>query len=58
MKKINIALAGHTSVGKTSFIDTILFNIGAASAIGTVDEGRSLSDYDEEEIKRKISIKS
>jgi elongation factor G len=58
MKKINIALAGHTSVGKTSFIDTILFNIGAASAIGKVDEGRSLSDYDEEEIKRKISIKS
>ncbi len=58
MKKINIVLAGHTSVGKTSFIDTILFNIGAADTIGKVDEGRSLSDYDEEEIKRKISIKS
>jgi elongation factor G len=58
MKKINIALTGHTSVGKTSFIDTVLYNIGAAGSIGKVDEGRSLSDYDEEEIKRKISIKS
>jgi elongation factor G len=58
MKKINIALTGHTSVGKTSFIDTALYNIGAVSTIGKVDEGRSISDYDEEEIKRKISIKS
>ncbi len=58
MKKINIALTGHTSVGKTSFLDTLLYDIGAVSAIGKVDEGKSLSDYDEEEIKRKISIKS
>lgn len=58
MNKINIALAGHTSVGKTSFLDTILFNTGAADSIGKVDEGKSLSDYDEEEIKRKISIKT
>ncbi len=58
MKKVNIALAGHTSVGKTSFLDTVLFNIGAADSIGKVDDGKSLSDFDEEEIKRKISIKS
>ena len=58
MKKYNFALAGHTSVGKTSFIDTLLFDVGAADSIGKVDEGKSLSDYDEEEIKRKISIKS
>lgn len=58
MKKVNIALAGHTSVGKTSFLDTVLFNIGATGSIGKVDVGKSLSDFDEEEIKRKISIKS
>jgi len=58
MKKINVALTGHTSVGKTSFLDTLLYDLGAVSAIGKVDEGKSLSDYDEEEIKRKISIKS
>jgi elongation factor G len=58
MKKINIALTGHTSVGKTSFLDALLYDLGAVSTIGKVDEGKSLSDYDEEEIKRKISIKS
>jgi len=58
MKKINIALTGHTSVGKTSLLDTVLYNIGAVGSPGKVDEGKSLSDFDEEEIKRKISIKS
>jgi elongation factor G len=58
MKKINMALSGHTSVGKTSFLDTLLFDIGMVETIGKVDDGKSLSDYDEEEIKRKISIKS
>ena len=58
MEKINVALAGHTSVGKTLFCDTALYDIGAADSIGKVDEGKSLSDYDEEEIKRKISIHS
>jgi len=58
MKKINIALAGHTSVGKTSFLDTLLYDIGAVDVVGKVDDGKSLSDFDEEEIKRKISIKA
>jgi len=58
MKKINIALAGHTSVGKTTFTDTLLYNIGATDTLGRVDDGKSLSDFDEEEIKRKISIHS
>jgi len=58
MKKINIALTGHTSVGKTSFVDTLLWDLGAIDTLGKVDEGKSQSDYDEEEIKRKISIKS
>jgi len=58
MKKINIALTGHTSVGKTSFVDTMLWDIGAIDTLGKVDDGKSQSDYDEEEIKRKISIKS
>ncbi|MGQ9615676.1 MAG: elongation factor G [Spirochaetota bacterium] len=58
MKKINFAFTGHTSVGKTSLIDTLLYDTGAVDTIGRVDEGKSLSDYDEEEIKRKISIYS
>ncbi|MBN2325492.1 MAG: elongation factor G [Spirochaetes bacterium] len=58
MEKVNVVIAGHTSVGKTLFLDTALYDIGAADAIGKVDEGKSLSDYDEEEIKRKLSIHS
>lgn len=58
MKRINFALTGHTSVGKTSLLDTLLYDTGAVDTIGRVDEGKSLSDYDEEEIKRKISIYS
>jgi elongation factor G len=58
MEKINVALAGHTSVGKTLFLDTALYDIGAVDSIGKVDEGKSLSDYDEEEIKRRLSIHS
>ncbi len=58
MKQINFALTGHTSVGKTSFLDTLLYDAGAVDTIGRVNDGKSLSDYDEEEIKRKISINS
>ncbi|MFW6181602.1 MAG: GTP-binding protein, partial [Spirochaetota bacterium] len=58
MRHINIALAGHTSVGTTSFTDALLYDLGAAESLGSVDEGRSLSDYEEDEIKRKISIRS
>ena len=58
MEKINVALTGHTSVGKTLFLDTALYDIGAVDSIGKVDDGKSLSDFDEEEIKRKISIHS
>lgn len=58
MRKINIALTGHTSVGKTSFLDTALYDMGVTDTLGKVDDGKSLSDFDEEEIKRRISIKS
>jgi elongation factor G len=58
MRKINIALAGHTSVGTTAFTDALLYDTGAADTLGNVDEGKSLSDYEEDEIKRKLSIRS
>jgi len=58
MRKINIVLTGHTSVGKTSFLDTALYDMGVTDTLGKVDDGKSLSDFDEEEIKRRISIKS
>jgi elongation factor G len=52
----NIALVGHRAAGKTSLADALLFKAGAVDRRGSVDEGTSVSDYDEEEHKRKFSI--
>jgi elongation factor G len=52
----NIALVGHRAAGKTSLADALLFKAGALDRRGSVDEGTSVSDYDEEEHKRKFSI--
>ncbi|MCC7162752.1 MAG: elongation factor G [Anaerolineae bacterium] len=54
----NVALIGHSSSGKTSLAEALLFNTGAASRLGKVDEGNTVSDYDAEEQRRKISISS
>src|SRR5262249_3843457 len=52
----NVALAGHGNSGKTSLADALLFQAKAVDRRGSVDEGTSVSDYDEEEKKRKYSI--
>ncbi len=52
----NVVLVGHSSSGKTSLADALLFNTGAVTRLGKVDDGTSVSDYDPEEHRRKISI--
>lgn len=52
----NVALLGHSGSGKTSLAEAMLFNSGAINRLGKVEEGNTASDYDEEEIKRTISI--
>src|SRR5437763_7128179 len=52
----NVALVGHGAAGKTSLADTLLFKAGAVDRRGSVDDGTSVSDYDDEEKKRKFSI--
>ncbi len=52
----NLALAGHGASGKTSLADALLFHAKAVDRRGSVDEGTSVSDYDDEEHKRKTSI--
>jgi elongation factor G len=52
----NIALAGHRASGKTSLADALLFQAKAVDRRGSVDDGTSISDYDEEEHKRRFSI--
>lgn len=52
----NVALVGHGGCGKTSLAEALLFTSGAVDRLGRVDEGNTTSDYDPDEIKRKISI--
>ncbi|MGN0660596.1 MAG: elongation factor G, partial [Oscillospiraceae bacterium] len=52
----NIALVGHGSSGKTSLLESMLFKSGATDRLGKIADGNTVSDYDPEEIKRKVSI--
>src|SRR5437867_6376789 len=52
----NIALVGHGAAGKTSLADALLFAAKAVGRRGSVDDGTSVSDYDDEEHKQKFSI--
>ncbi len=52
----NIAVVGHGHAGKTTLVSSMLFAAGAAQRLGRVDDGTSMTDYDEEEIARKMSI--
>jgi elongation factor G len=52
----NTVLLSHSGTGKTSLAEALLFTAGAIKRMGKVDDGSSVSDYDPDEIKRKISI--
>ncbi len=52
----NVALIGHSGEGKTSLAEAMMFATQAIDRLGRVDDGTSTMDYDDEEIKRKISI--
>ncbi len=51
-----LALIGHGGAGKTSLLDNALYDTGAVTRIGRVDDGSSISDSDADEIKRRMSI--
>ena len=52
----NVALVGHRGVGKTSLNEALLHAAGAIKALGSVDAGTAVADYEEQERERKISI--
>jgi elongation factor G len=52
----NVALLGHGSSGKTTFAEALLFAAGNSSRMGKVEDGSTVSDYDDEEKRRKQSI--
>lgn len=52
----NVVLLSHGGAGKTSLGEAMLFDSGAINRLGRVDDGNTVSDYDPEEIRRKISV--
>ncbi len=54
----NVALVSHSGSGKTSVAEALMFVSGASHRFGRVDDGNSISDYNKDEIERKISINS
>jgi elongation factor G len=52
----NVAIVGHGKAGKTTLVSAMLYTAGAAPRLGRVDDGSSVTDYDEEEIARQMSI--
>ena len=52
----NIALVSHGGAGKTMLAEAFLHTSGATTRLGKVEDGTTVSDYDEEENRRKISI--
>lgn len=52
----NLAVVGHGASGKTSLTDALLYKAGAVDRLGSVDDGTSVSDFDDQEKEHKFSI--
>src|SRR5439155_8199731 len=52
----NVGLFGHGGAGKTSLAEAVLFRTGAVNRLGRVDDGSATTDYDPDEVKRKMSV--
>jgi elongation factor G len=52
----NIVLVGHGGAGKTSLTEAMLFRSGAITRMGKITEGNTVTDFDEEEIRKQISV--
>ena len=52
----NIALVGHGGAGKTSLAEALLFSAGVIPRLGKVEDGTTVTDFDPEEARRRISV--
>ena len=52
----NVGIAGHGGTGKTQLVSSLLYTAGMTTRLGKVTEGSTVTDWDEEEIARKITI--
>src|SRR6059058_4916793 len=54
----NVAVTGHRGTGKTSLVESMLFQAGAINRLGTIEGGTTTSDWDEDEQRRQMSLAS
>src|SRR5438045_8087125 len=52
----NVAVVGHRGTGKTSLLEPMFFQSGATNRLGTIEAGSTVSDWDEDEQRRKMSL--
>ncbi len=52
----NVAVVGHRGTGKTSLVEAMLFQAGATNRLGTIEAGTTVSDWDDDEQRRSMSI--
>jgi elongation factor G len=52
----NVALVGHNDTGKTTLVSQLMFNAGATTRLGRIEDGTTVTDFDPDEIDRKHSI--
>ena len=52
----NVAVVGHRGAGKTSLVEAMLFQAGATTRLGTVQNGTTVADWDEDEHQRQMSL--
>ncbi len=52
----NVAVTGHRGTGKTSLVEAMLFQSGAVNRLGTIEQGSTVADWDEDEQRRQMSI--
>jgi elongation factor G len=54
----NVAVIGHRGVGKTSLVEALLFQTGMVNRLGTIEAGTTVTDWDDDEHKRQMSLSS
>src|ERR1700719_5263333 len=52
----NIAVAGHRGVGKTSLVEALLYQAGKTTRLGSIEQGTTVADWDDDEHKRQMSL--
>ena len=52
----NVAVVGHRGTGKTSLVEALLFQAGKTNRLGSIDAGTTVSDFEEDEQRRQMSL--